>query len=66
MKIFAIFLCLLSVVFGLFFICAGILLLGLPIKDRGEWVSLFLFFLGALFFSNAALIQILTRRLNNE
>ncbi|TWU31410.1 hypothetical protein Poly41_62790 [Novipirellula artificiosorum] len=66
MKIIAIFLCLLSVVFGLFFIFAGILLLGLPLNDRGEWVSLFLFFLGALLFSDAALIQILTRRLNNK
>lgn len=66
MKMIAIFLCLLSVVFGLFAICAGILLIGLPLNDRGELAFLFLFFLGALLFSDAALIQLLIKRLNNK
>ncbi len=67
MKIIAIFLCLLSVVLGLIAFFAGIFfMLGFPHNDRGGMASLLLAFFGALLLSDAALIQLLIKRLNDK
>ena len=67
MKIFAVCLCLLSVVFGLLALFASpFLMLGFPLNDQGGLVSLFLAMLGALLLSNAALIQLLMKRLAHK
>lgn len=66
MKIVAMFLCLLSVMFGLFAMVAGTLLMVFPLNDRGELTVLFFGLLGTLLFSDAALIQLLVKRLDNH